>query len=67
MSMPSDVAPLSSCCRPGRPLAVYLLRYEDSFESDRYQLALRREREVGTGGGGRGRAARGVLEEQGVQ
>ncbi|PSC75286.1 DNA repair endonuclease UVH1 [Micractinium conductrix] len=37
---------LYKAARPGRPLAVYLLRYEDSFESDRYQLALRREREV---------------------
>lgn len=32
--------------RPGRPLAVYLLRYDDSFESDRYQAAVVRERQV---------------------
>lgn len=32
--------------RPGLPLCVYLLRYEDSFEMDRYQAALARERQV---------------------
>lgn len=34
------------CLRPGWPLCVYLLRYDDSFEMDRYQLAVKREREV---------------------
>ncbi|KAL4433054.1 hypothetical protein ABPG77_006481 [Micractinium sp. CCAP 211/92] len=32
--------------RPGWPLCVYLLRYDDSFEMDRYQLSVKREREV---------------------
>ena len=33
-------------CRPGLPLCVYLLRYDDSFEMDRYQAAVARERQV---------------------
>ena len=33
-------------CRPGRPLCVYLLRYDDSFESDRYQASVARERQA---------------------
>eukprot|EP00887_Chlorella_sp_A99_P005233 scaffold1.g5233.t1 len=32
--------------RPGRPLRVYLLRYEDSVEMDKYQAVLVREREA---------------------
>lgn len=51
--MPPTLLPLPACLRarrPGRPLAVYLLRYDDSFESDRYQAAVVRERQVGAGG-----------------
>lgn len=38
-------------CRPGKPLCVYLLRYDDSFEMDRYQAAVVRERQASHGGG----------------
>ncbi|EFN55307.1 hypothetical protein CHLNCDRAFT_134272 [Chlorella variabilis] len=37
---------LYKAARPGQPLCVYLLRYEDSFEMDRYQAAVARERQV---------------------
>lgn len=45
------------CLRPGWPLCVYLLRYDDSFEMDRYQLAVKREREVRAQGRSQRRSA----------
>ena len=45
--LPADLLrPAPSACRPGLPLCVYLLRYDDSFEMDRYQAAVARERQV---------------------